>query len=213
MVLIGAGGHAKVIIDIILRQGQLEIVGLTDPRPELAGRKIMGVPVLGGDDVLPEVYRRGVKNALIAVGSTRANSLRQKLFEKVRVLGFVMACAVHPRSTIAADIRMGEGVAVMAGAVVNPGTVMGNNVVINTGSVVEHDCVLEDHVHIAPCAVIGGGARVMENSHVGLGAVVLPGVAIGAGATIGAGAVVINNVPAGATVAGVPAKVRDELRG
>lgn len=204
---VGAGGHAAVLLDILRFYPEYEVVGLTDARPETWGQSVLGVPVLGGDDLLPRLRAQGVHHAFVAVGSTRSTGMRARLFRVLKELGFSCINLVHPQATVAPSVEMREGVAVMAGAVVNPGARLGCNVIVNTGAIVEHHCRIGDHVHIAPGARLAAEVAVGEGSHIGIGATVLQGVRIGRGVTVGAGAVVLRDVPDQVTVVGVPARV------
>jgi UDP-perosamine 4-acetyltransferase len=198
-VVVGAGGHARSIIEALGGA-----VACTDAREELHGTMVDGVPVVGGDDRLAELLVDGVGAAAIGVGGTHDNGPRERLFERVRALGFELPAVVHPMAHVAG--RLGEGCVVLAAAVVGPGAVVGRNAIVNTGAIAEHDCLVEDHAHVATGAVLGGGVRIRRGAHVGLGARVLNGVTVGEYAIVGAGAVVLRDVPPGVTVVGVPAR-------
>jgi sugar O-acyltransferase (sialic acid O-acetyltransferase NeuD family) len=202
---VGAGGHAKVIVDILQRRGGYEIVGLFEKDSLLWGTKILGVPVIGGDDLLPN-YLEEVPNAFFGIGSISSSAHRKRVFEKVVALGFTLITAIHPNATISNAAVVGDGSVVMAGAVIAPGAKLGKNVIVNTGAVIDHDCEIGDHVHIAPGATLSGAVQVGNGSHVGVGATVIQGVQIGCDAIVGAGAVVIADVPDGVCVVGVPAR-------
>jgi UDP-perosamine 4-acetyltransferase len=203
---LGAGGHAKGIIEILQSEGKYEIIGLLDPKPPLWRTRVMGVPVLGGDDLLPDLYDQGVLFAFIGLGMVGNAEPRRRLYEKVHDHGFGVIHAIHLQSVISPSARFGHGIVVMAGAVVNADVWLGNNVIINTSAIVEHDCVIGDHAHIATGAHLAGAVHVGEGSHIGLGASVLQGVRIGKNVIVGAGAVVIDNVVDDVTVVGVPAR-------
>jgi UDP-perosamine 4-acetyltransferase len=209
VVLVGAGGHAGVVVDILRLQpgSEFELVGFTDTNLELAGSEIYGLPVLGNDDILAELFAGGVRCGLVTVGAVRVNPVREKLYEILIGLGFELINAVHPASVIAGNVVFGRGNTVMAGVLINPGAVVNENVIINTGAVVEHDCHVGSHVHIGPGARIGGGVRIGEGAVIGMGATVLPSLRVGRRAMIGAGAVVVRDVPPAATVVGVPGQV------
>lgn len=202
---LGAGGHAKVVIDLLQSLGH-EVVGLVDPNPELWKTRVCGVEVLGRDEELKKIRAEGVSQAFIGVGSTGDSRPRRILFERAAGLGFALPCVIHGAAVISESVGIGEGTQVMAGAIINAATVIGDNVIINTGAVVEHDCRIANDAHIAPGAVLGGDVEVGEGAHVGIGAVVKQGIRIGARAIVGAGAVVVRDVAAGAVVAGVPAR-------
>lgn len=203
---VGAGGHAKVIIDILRQMGQYETVALTDPNPDLWGSQLCGVPIIGDDRVLPSLVPR-IRHAFLGIGSVRSNALRPRLFQMLRELDFEVVNAIHPKAVLSPDVKLGMGVTIMAGAILNPGTIIGDNVIANTGALIDHDCVIGDHTHIAPGVCLSGGVQIGENCHIGIAACVLQGIAVGDHATVGAGAVVVNNIESQTTVAGVPAKL------
>ncbi|MCL4528629.1 MAG: acetyltransferase [Chloroflexi bacterium] len=201
---IGAGGHAKVVLDILRLMGIYQIIGLLDPK--CIGSKVSNVPVLGGDELLPYLREDGVEFAFIGVGAVGNNMQRIRLFEKVQAAGFAFVNAIHPASVLASDIQLGQGIAIMAGSIINSDTQIGDNVIINTSAIVEHDCKIAAHAHISPGAVLCGGVRVGVGAHVGAGATVRQGITIGDNALVGAGAVVVQNVPSQTIVVGVPAR-------
>lgn len=206
VVVVGAGGHARSVIDAIATGGELEAVACTDPRPEVRGTLLDGVPVVGDDSELPALLASGVQGACLGIGGVGDNGLRARLFAQLEALGFALPSVVHARAWVAAAAAdLGRGTVVMAGATVGPGAAVGADVIVNTGAVVEHDCRLANHVHVASGAVLSGGVTVGEGAHVGAGAVVLQGVTIGARAVVGAGAAVIRDVAADTVVAGCPA--------
>lgn len=203
---LGAGGHAKVVLEALRAIGGFELVGLLDPRRELWGTEVLGVPVLGDDEELGRQYD-GVTKAFIGLGGAADTRPRQRLYERARSHGFEIVDAVHPAATVSASARLGPGVTVLAGAVVNADAHLGENVLVNTGAVVEHDCRVASHAHVASTACLSSGVEVGEAAHVGAGATVLQGARIGTGAVVGAGAVVVRDVEPGTVVVGVPARV------
>jgi UDP-perosamine 4-acetyltransferase len=206
IVVVGAGGHAKVVLESLAASEVNEIVGLTDPDRGKWGTLLGGYPVLGGDDVLPTLRGEGVDGAIIALG---ANRLRSRLFEHAIALGFKMVNAIHPRSWISPSARIGDGVVVMAGAVINANARIGDNVIINTGATVDHDCHVGNHAHIAPGCHLGGNVQVGTGTLVGIGASVIPDKRIGQWSIVGAGAVVVRDLPDNCIATGVPAAVKN----
>jgi len=207
LVIAGAGGHARVVLDILLDQPAFEPIGLTDADVRRHGSTLLGVPVLGSDDVWADLRATGVDAAIAAVGDNR---LRSRLACALRLAGFDLVSALHPRAVVSRYAQVGPGVAVMAAAVINAGAVIGENVVINTGALIDHDCVIDGDAFVAPGARIGGGARVGRGALIGMGATILPGVTIGDWSVVGAGAVAVRDVPVEAIVAGVPAHALPE---
>jgi UDP-perosamine 4-acetyltransferase len=203
---IGAGGHAKVVIDILRLMGEYEIVGLLDADKGLWRTQVMGIPVLGDDSLLPQLYDQGVRDAFVGVGTVGDTQPRARLYDAALKQGYRMVRAIHPRAVIAPSVEIGHGPTVMAGAVINPDARLGDNVIVNTCAVVEHDCLIGHHAHIATGATLAGMVTVGPGAHVGAGASVRQGITIGERAVIGAGAVVVRDVPAGTTVVGVPAE-------
>ncbi|MEO8033391.1 MAG: acetyltransferase [Acidobacteriota bacterium] len=203
---IGGGGHARVLIDALRLQG-FEVVALTDANETLWDTKLDGVRVIGGDDRWNDLMREGEGNVFIGVGSAGAPHVRRSLYERALAAGFHITNVIHPSATIASSATLGNGVQVLAGAIINAGAVVGNNVIVNTGAIVEHDCIVGDHAHIATGARLASAIRVGNSAHIGVGAAVRQGIEIGDGAIVGAGAAVVKDVPPRATVGGVPARV------
>jgi len=204
---LGAGGHAKVVIEILQLMGGYELVGLLDPKKELWNTKVLGIPVLGGDDLLPKLYKEGVRHAFIGLGTIGDTRPRRELYEKARSYGFQIVRAIHPQATISSSAVIGDGSTIMASAVINAAAKLGDNVIVNTGAIIEHDCVIGDHVHIATGARLASTVHVGNGSHIGLGASIRQCICIGRNAIVGAGAVVVEDVPDDVVVAGVPARI------
>lgn len=204
---LGAGGHAKVVIELLRQSGGVELVGLTDPRKELWGTSVLGVPVLGDDSSLSMVYRDGVRHAFIGVGSVGTPLVRKCLYELAHMNGFMLIHAVHPQAVISPSAVIGEGATIMAGALINTDARLGENVIINTGAIVEHDCSIGNHVHIATGARLASTVCVGDETHVGVGATVKQSINIGRNVIVGAGAAVVHDVADNTVVAGVPARV------
>lgn len=204
MIILGAGGHAKVLIDALKLQS-VELLGIADADPDKKGQLLLGVAVLGGDE---EVMKYPVEKIQLVngVGSVCVNLRRRKLFEHFKNAGYRFASIVHTSAIVASNAVLSEGAQIMAGAVIQTGCHVGFNAIINTGSVVDHDCHIGDHAHIAPGATLSGGVMVGEGAHVGTGAIVIQGIRIGRNSLVAAGAVVIRDVADGTTVSGVPAR-------
>jgi len=203
---LGAGGHGRVVLEALVLRGEVMVVGLLDPRRELWGTEVMGVPVLGGDDELGRQYDGGVRHVFIGLGGAADTAPRRRLYEFARGQGCHVASVVHPAAIVSPSASVEPGAQVRAGAVVGTSTAIGENAIVNTGAVVDHDCRVEPHAHVATGARIASSAVIGEGAHVGAGATVIQEITIGAGAIVGAGAVVIRDVSPRDRVVGVPAR-------
>lgn len=204
--ILGGGGHASVLIDILQSRGT-DSLAILDRDPGRWGKRILGVPILGNDDLLPTLIQRGTRLFVVGVGGVRNNRPRLNLYELAVRYGLTPLSVRHPTAIYARSAKIGPGSALLAGSLVNANSVLGVNVVVNTGAIVEHDCVIGDHAHVATGARLCGAVKVGDEAHIGAGATILQGVTIGAGAVVGAGSVVIHDVMSWVTVVGVPAKV------
>lgn len=192
IILIGGGGHARVVIDAIQCGKKFKICGIVDPALR-KGDTVLGIPVIGDDSILPKIFKEGVKYAFIAVGSIGNCSVRKKIYDNLKKIGFQLPFIVHPKVVIAKDVELGEGTFVAAGVVINPGAKIGKNVIVNTRSSIDHDCSIGDSVHIAPGVTLSGGVIVKDETHIGTGASVIQYISIGKRNMIPAGYVVRDN--------------------
>lgn len=205
-VMLGAGQHAKVVIDAMLAAGMVRPCALIDSNPQLRGRLVFGVPVVGGDDQFEQLIRQGVTRFVMGLGSAGNAAVRRRVFELGRSWGLEPLTVRHPTAICSATAQILPGSQILAGAVVNTDAYLGENVLVNTGAIVEHDCVIGAHTHISTGAKLAGGVHVGEGSHVGAGAVIRQAIKIGARAVVGAGAAVVDDVDCDVVVAGVPAR-------
>jgi sugar O-acyltransferase (sialic acid O-acetyltransferase NeuD family) len=202
VVILGGGGHARVVIDALRCAGHV-IAGVIDPKADVAQSLPKGVTWLGKD--LSQVKAREVEVA-IGVGSLEASAqnARVRLFGEAKAGGFEVITVKHPSAIVAGDVALGEGSQIMAGAILQTGVRTGINCIVNTGASIDHDCRIGDHVHIAPRAVLSGTVDVGTGCHLGTGAVVIQNIRIGDWAMIAAGAVITSDVQPGARVAPGP---------
>ena len=203
---LGAGTHAKSVLDAIHSAGTFEPLAIVDDDPQRAGGDILGVPVLTDMATVEGLRPGGVRHAFVGVGGIDESGPRQRVFERLREAGLDLPPIVHGSATVSDWAELGAGAQVLAAAVVNADAVIGEGAILNTNALVEHDCRIGAHAHIAPGARLAGLVTVGLGAHVGIGAVVIEGVRIGSGALVGAGAVVIRDVEDGERVAGVPAR-------
>ena len=205
LVVFGASGHARVIIDAARRCGGFELIGVSDSQRS-AGDVVDGLTVLGPDSKLAEL--RAKHSSLAGIIGIGDNGQRRAVAEAIgaRARDFSFATIVHPAAVVAADVEIGAGSFLAAGAVINTGTRVGMHAVINTNAGVDHDCLVDDFGFVGPGAALAGTVRVHRNAFIGTGAAIAPNVTIGADAIVGAGAVVLQDVAPGSTVVGVPAR-------
>lgn len=201
VIIIGAGGHAKVCIELLQAMGE-EIaycVGGEDS-PNLC----LGVPVLKGDENLDRLYSKGYSRLFVAIGSNR---LRERLATLAMDLGYQLVNAISPQAIISPTAELGLGIAVMAGAVINAEATIADLAIINTGATVDHDCRIGKAVHIAPQCGLAGKVVVGRHSFIGIGCTVIPEISIGENVIIGAGGVVISDIDNNLTAVGVPLRI------
>lgn len=203
---IGGGGHARVLIAMLLAQGE-RVLGYTEREPELR-RPIWSVPCFGEDDVILD-YSPEEVCLVNAVGSTGDGGIRRAIFERYASRGYLFPPVISKQAHLSKRVFLSHGVQIMAGATIQCGVFLGENSIVNSGAIIDHDCRIGSHVHIAPGAVLSGGVRMGEGAHVGTGASVIQGVAIGANALVAAGAVVVSEVKENSRVFGVPASIRE----
>jgi len=204
VILIGSGGHARVLLDALRRLGR-RVLFVTDHDPQRHGLEIDSVVVSGGDERIFEHDPKTVE-LVNAVGSINRPRTRREIYERFVAAGYRFATVVHPSATVAASAQLAAGVQVMAGAVIQTGASVGENALINTRSSVDHDCRIAPHVHLAPGVTLSGGVEVGRASHLGTGATVIQSIRIGREVLVAAGGVVVSDLPHGVTAKGVPAR-------
>ena len=204
--VVGASGHAKVVIDIVERQQLWRIAGLIDTY-RAPGTRVMGYEILGAEDRLPELMPDlGVSRAIVAIGDNRVRcQVVQQIVSIAPELTFISA--VHPSARIAREVEIGRGVVIMAGVTINPGARIGDFCFVNTNASVDHDNTLECFSCVQPNAATGGHVRLGVRSVLAMGATVIQGISIGADTIIGAGATVLTDIPDSVVAYGTPCRV------
>lgn len=200
-VLIGGGGHARVLLDVARRLGH-RVFGYAAPAPAAD----VGVPYLGDDEAVAGSPEAAGAFAILALGKTRTGDHRLALMASLERAGLRFPPLVAPGATVHGDVTLGDGSVVLDGAVVATGARLGRGCIVNTRASVDHDARLGDGVHVAPGATLCGGVTVGDDALIGAGATLAPGVRVAGGSTIGAGAVVVRDLPEPGTYVGVPAR-------
>ena len=194
IIVYGGGGHGKSLIDLLRTLGTYKLVGVVDDGLP-AGEMVLGLPVLGDGEVLPELFARGVRLAANAVGGIGDVSVRVKVFQKLAQAGFACPPVAHPSAVIEPSASLSAGVQVFPHAYVGSSARLGYGVIVNTGAIVSHDCLLGDYVNVSPGAMLAGDVQVGSGALIGMGVTINLGVHVGGGARIGNGATVKADVP------------------
>lgn len=207
IVIIGAGGHAREVLDILLTcqtgDKRAEVLGFIDEDPDRHGQILAGLPILGDFRWFEKVNRKEIA-VICAVGTPH---ICRKLVNQAKSIGLQFANVISPQAWISPQARLGQGVIVFPGVIINTGAVIGNCVTLNVAVTVSHDTIIDDFCNINPGVHIAGNVHISEGCYIGMGANIIQGITIGPWSIIGAGAVVVRDIPANVTAVGVPAKV------
>jgi sugar O-acyltransferase (sialic acid O-acetyltransferase NeuD family) len=204
LVVLGAGGHGKVVADAARAAGT-QVLAFADANPARRGKEVSGLPVLDGElEALRAFCEHEGAQTVVAIGE---NATRRRIFEALQAAGVSLANVVHPSAVLAPEVTLGIGVVILAGAIVNVTTVIGDNAIINTGVRLDHDNTLGAHAHVSPGVCTGGEVKIGEGTHLGVGVSVRNQVSIGAWSVIGVGAAVVSDLPDRVVAYGVPARV------
>ena len=205
IIIIGAGGHARVLADALLLSGQ-SVLGFTDKDASLHGTSFLGLPVLGSDELV--LASRSPRDTLLVngIGGAAGTALRRRIQRELESRDWRFTSVRHPSAIVSPHAVIGHATQILANGVVQPGARLGPGTIVNTGAIVEHDCDVGDQVHVAPRALLCGDVRIGQYSHIGAGAVVRQGVTLGPETIVAAGAVVVANSEGRCTLKGVPAR-------
>jgi sugar O-acyltransferase (sialic acid O-acetyltransferase NeuD family) len=191
IIVIGGGGHAKVLISIIKKNADFEVIGYTDMEDK---GQLLGVLYLGNDEIIPNILASNKElYAAMGVGSVNVNGYREKVYLAIKSYGIDFPVIVSKDAVVNEDVELGEGTVVFDGAVVNSGSRIGTGAIINTNSTVEHDCVIGDFTHVAPGSTLCGEVKVGRNCMIGAGSTVIQSITIPANRLVRAGSVVVKN--------------------
>lgn len=206
LVIIGAGGHGKVVLDILRAANNSKIrpIGFLDADPSLIGTRVNDLPVLGPIHHIAKLRQQKVAGAVVAIGDNRARFSYAKYLSDE---GIELISAIHPRAIVSSTAKIGRNVVIAAGAVVCADAQIGDSVILNSGCIVDHECEIGEAAHICPAAALAGRVRIGAGAFIGMGVKIIQCRTVGEHATIGAGAVVIEDIPANVTAVGVPARV------
>ena len=199
----GAGGHGRVILDIVRNMG-MKVGGFLDSDSKKHGKFVNNERVLGDLSIVSQLIKERECLFVVGVGD---NKSRKEIYLEIKRRGGDIVNVIHPSAVVAKDVNLGEGIVIASGAIVCSSAAIGNNSIINTGSIIEHDNLIGEHVHISPGVTLAGGINIESGVWVGLGVTIIEHKTIGKNSKVGAGSVVIDNVPDNFLVAGVPAKV------
>ena len=204
VIIAGAGGHGRVVLDILRAAKKHNVVGFLDANQDLHGQEVGGLNVLGNLNLLPKLKSNGVGGAIVAIGDNR---VRLSYARKLKAAGLKLINAIHPSAIVSSTATLGENLVIAPGAIVCTEAKIGDSAILNTAAAVDHECEIGRAAHLAPGARLAGRVRVGEGAFIGIGASVLPCLKIGDHSIVGGGALVRRDVPPGATVVGVPARV------
>ena len=207
LLLIGGGGHCHSVIDSLLFANAYDEIGIVDNK---LTSSCLGVPVIGTDNDLYSLFKNGWKYAAITVGSVGNVSIRKRLFQMAKEIGFMVPTIIDQSAIIAKRVIIEEGCFIGKRAILNAGAILHTCCIVNTGSIVEHDCEIGEFSHISPGSVLCGQVLVGNNTHIGAGSVVRQQIKIGPNALIGAGSVVVENIPENVKAYGNPCRVVKE---
>lgn len=205
IIIIGAGDHASVLLDILLGQKK-DVIALTsvnDSRTDL-----YNIPIISDETVIHN-YAPNTVSLVNGIGSVGALQLRKSVYDKFKSLGYVFSNVIHESAIISPRAIIEDGVQVLAGAIINNDAIIKFNSIINTKTSVDHGCIIESHVHLAPGCTLSGCVKVGSATHIGTGASIIQGINIGNNVLIGAGSVVIRNIPDNAKAYGNPARIKN----
>lgn len=205
LLLLGGGGHAESILDTIKSLSDYSVYGILDSKKELH-TKIQGAEIIGRDEDLLSFYQKGIKYAVLSVGSVGNPKIRISLYQTGKKIGFQFPNIIDPSSVLSQSLVMGEGNFIGKGVILGPDVTMGNGCIVNTGAILEHGTSMGDFVHVAPGCVLLGNVTIGANTHIGANTTLLQNVTIGKNSLIGAGSLVLNHIPSHCLAYGSPAK-------
>ncbi|WP_368490383.1 acetyltransferase [Clostridium sp. BJN0013] len=204
IILIGAGGHCRSIIDSINGLNNFQIIGIVDKKHRNHSR--LDIDRVWCDEDLDSLYKSGIKNAFIGIGSTAYPEIRIKFYNLLKSIGYNFPIIIDKTAIVSCSAKIEEGVFIGKGAIVNANALIKKQCIINSGAIVEHDCKINEFVHLAPGATLSGGVSIGQGTHVGTNATIIQNINVGKNVLIGAGSVIVKNVKDGIKVYGNPGR-------
>ena len=204
IIIAGAGGHGKIVLDILRAAGQHNILGFLDADTGLHNTTVAGLPVLGHLNLLPKLKSQGLTGAIVAIGDNRT---RRSYAQKLTAAGLTLINAIHPSAIISPSAKLGHNLVIAPGVIICAEASIADSVILNTACTIDHECSIAEAVHISPGAHLAGRVTVQQNAFIGIGVNILPCLTIGQSATIGGGALVRTDIPPHSTAVGVPARI------
>lgn len=209
ILVIGGGGHAKVIISILKKLNSFEIVGYTDPENK---GEILGIPYLGNDEILNSLYNQGFKNAVIGLGQIKSAALRRKVVGMCKSIGFNLPAIISPNAIINEDVNIANGTVVMDSVIINSGSTIGECSIVNTNASIDHDCIIGDFTHIAPGVTLSGEVKIGNDVLIGTGSNIIQQINITDNTIISAGSTVLASINKKGIYRGNPASLIKEIK-
>lgn len=204
IIVVGGGGHAKVIISILKKLEIYNVVGFTDKEEK---GEILGIPFLGSDEILKDYFAKGIKKIAIGLGQIKTSLYRRKVVNYLKEIGFEFPAIISNQCIINENVKVGYGSVIMDGVVINSGSKIGDFSIINTNSSIDHDCKIGNYVHIAPGVTLSGNVKIDDNVLIGTGANVIQGISISSNSLISAGSSVQKSISIAGIYRGVPANI------
>ena len=205
LLMIGAGGHCRSVLSSLLSTNRYSEIGIID-KERNNKHLTMGIPVIGCDKDLPDLFAQGYRDAFVAVGSVGDPALRISLFAELERIGFEIPNIIDPEAVLCRDIHLSQGIFIGKNVTINVGTEIGKGSIINTAATIEHDCRIGEFAHVATGVILCGEVKIGDRSHIGAGSVVKQQIEIGADTIIGMGSVVLNNIAEQVVAYGNPCK-------
>ncbi|MCF8067737.1 MAG: acetyltransferase [Desulfobacterales bacterium] len=205
IVLIGAGGHCKVVAEALHTNNAYKIAGIFDNENKTHGP--CNILIIGKDDDAKSFYSNNIQRAFLTIVGLGINDIRKQLFKYYSDIGYSFPIIQHSKAIVSKTTKIGEGTFIAAGSIIGPDVIIGKNAIINSGAIIDHDCNVGDYSHIAPGSILCGDVLIGNSTHIGSGSNIIQGISIGSNTIIGAGSVVVKNIPENVLAYGNPCRI------